>query len=704
MNKFRLLRSPQLNRRLLIYMITLILLSCLTVGMISYYIAKKELDNKGKIILKNGVEMALLLIESKNEEVLEGTISIQEAQEQVKTELLGEKNEDGTRNIKSNIDLGENGYFMAYSQTGVEIMHPNLEGQDVWNVTDRSKNSFLLVQDQVSKAKEGGGYSYYTWNLPNSEKLGKKVAYSKLDPAWGWVVTASAYSADYNKGANSIMNVMFFVTISLLLIGIYVSISYIKGITRPLENVVGAMRLAEKGIYSSINGINRKDEIGELVSGFNEMVASINNAHQDLICQEEKISYLAYYDQLSEIPNRNKFKEHVNKRIKDGIKNAQIVLLDIKDFNLINSILGNEFGDKIIKTIGYVFKKYQSDEYFFARLSGNEFAGWIENSSESLIKEYVEYFRALFNDEIKNIGFNQKIYFHISYSVYPDNGADFESLYKKATIALKFAKENSPTRIFNFEKSMEESIEQEARIISYVEEAINEDEFTVYYQNKVSIRDNKVVGVEALARWNSKILGFVSPAVFIPVIDKANLTARFSKVIIDKVLMDYTKLEKKFQKDITVSINISPLFFFEKDFTAIIIEAISNSGVNPNNVILEITEDIFINDFDTIQKIIAELKSFGVKISLDDFGTGYSSLNYIKNIDFDELKIDRTFMKDLLTDERVLKLLKSIDQIAKAYDYSVIAEGVETQAQLEKVQEAGFDIVQGFIYSKPEPL
>ena len=552
-----------------------------------------------------------------------------------------------------------------------------------------------MVQDQISKAISGGGYTYYTWNLPNSSELGKKVSYSKLDENWGWVVTASSYLEDYNKGAYSIMVIMICTTLIMLLIGILISIYFIRGVTKPLVKVVENMKLAETGVYSSIKGINSKDEMGRLVFGFNAMVYSINDAYQNLISKEEKISYLAYYDQLSGLHNRNKFKEHVNSRIENGCKQAFIILMDIKDFKIINSILGNEFGDRIIRVIGSVFQRLQIENDLIARLSGNEFAGWFETWDESQIMQNLDNLMEQFTEELKKIDFNQKFYFHISYCTYPDNGFDFESCYKKATVALKIAKENSPTSIYKFEKSMADSLEYESKIINYIESSIINDEFEVYYQNKVSILEKKVVGVEALARWNSKELGFISPVVFIPAIDKANMTAKFSKMIIEKVFRDYPALEMKFEQGITISINISPLFFFEKDFTDTIITAVKNSGINPNKVIIEITEDIFINDFITIQKIIAKLKSFGIKISLDDFGTGYSSLTYIKNIDFDEIKVDKSFIQGLSTDERVFSLLKSIDIIAKAYNYSVVAEGVETKEQLDMVVEAGFDIVQG---------
>ncbi|MBC8062891.1 MAG: EAL domain-containing protein [Clostridiaceae bacterium] len=704
MVRFPYLDSLKLKNRLLIYMIGLILLSCFSVGTSSYFIAKNALDNKGKVILKNGVEMALLLIDSQNNSVKKGTISLVEAQEYVKEYLLGKKNENGLRFMQHNIDLGENGYFIAYSQNGIELMHPTLEGQNVWNVTDKSNSSFLLVQDQIKKALSGGGYSYYTWNKPNSNEFGKKVSYSKLDKNWGWVITATAYVKDYNKGAYSIMFIMIFATLIMLLIGILFSIHFIKGITDPLVKVVQSMKLAEKGLYSGIIGIHRKDEMGQLVSGFNEMVYSINDAYQNLILKEEKISYLAYYDQLSGLHNRNKFKEHVNSRINNGCGQAYLILMDIKDFKLINSILGNEFGDQIIKIIGSVFQKLQIENDLIARISGNEFAGWFETWNESEIIQKLDNLKHQFTEELIKIDFNQKFYFHISYCAYPDHGFDFESCYKNATVALKIAKENSPTMIYKFKQSMADSVEYEAKIINYIETSIIEDDFLVYYQNKVSIKDNKVIGVEALARWNCKQLGFISPVIFIPAIDKANLTARFSKMIIEKVLMDYPLLENKFGGGITVSINISPLFFFEKDFTTIIITALKNSEINPNKVILEITEDIFIKDFVTIQKIITELKSFGIKISLDDFGTGYSSLNYVKNIDFDEIKVDKSLIQGLSTDARVFSLLKSIDQIAKTYNYSVVAEGVETVDELNMIAEAGFDIVQGFIYSRPEPI
>ncbi len=704
MIKFNFFKKLKLNDKLLWFITILILSCCLIIGITSYNIAKTELDDKGKTILKNAVEEAIMLVDIKSKEVEAGNISLSKAQEQVKEYLDGKKNSNGTRTLNDKINLGEHGYFIIYGKQGLEVMHPTLEGQNAWNLTDKSNSNFKIVQDQIKKAETGGGFTYYSWNLPNSNEVSQKISYSELAPSWGWVITASAYTMDFNEGINDILIVVLASTILILIVGSFISIFYINGITRPLNQVVENMKLAENGYYSSISGIKRFDEIGELVEGFNSMVSSINVDHQRILSQEEKILNLAYYDQLSGLPNRNMYKDYIDRRIEMDLKKAYLFLLDIKDFKFINSMLSNKFGDKIIKVVGDVLKEFQNENWMVARLSGNEFGAWIENEEEDEIKQAILFFQKRFDEELKKIEFNQKFKFYISYSAFPEDGQSFEDCYKKASIALNYAKENNLDEAYKFNDDMETYIEKESQMINYVEEAINNDEFIIYYQNKVKILDNEIIGVEALARWNSKALGFVSPSVFIPIVYKSNLTTKFTKMIIEKVLSDYRSLEKKFSKDIKVSINISPLFFFEKDFIEMIKNAINSRGINPQNVIFEITEDIFINDFDAIEKIVSELKSFGVKISLDDFGTGYSSLTYIKNIKFDELKIDKSFIDNLGKDERLFELLKAIETIARTYGYEVVAEGVETAEQLRKVAEAGFDIVQGYIYSKPEPI
>lgn len=700
-------RSLPLNTRLLSFMIGLLLLSCLVVGIPSYFIAKAALNTKGETILKNGVEMALLLIESKSEEVASGNITLAEAQEQVKISLSGVKRSDGTREINHNVDLGQNGYFIVYSLDGIELMHPTLEGQNVWSVVSKGGRVMYPVQEQIYKATHGGGFTVYTWNYPNSEKLGQKITYSKVDPNWNWVVIAGAYMSDHNAAAYTIMKIMIMASAVLLTMGAATSSLFVRGITKPLSQVVAGMKRAERGNYQSIGALAQKDEMGMLVSGFNNMVTAIDSAQRDLISQEERIRHYAYFDQLSGLPNSNKFKEHVSRRMAQDIKKGYLVLMDIKDFKAINSVYGSIYGDTIIHMIGEVLSREELrplDESMVARFNGNEFAAWLENWTMAHLEEALANYKALLQKTLKENGMEAHLDFYLSVSEYAIDGRDFDTCYQKATIALQHAKESGETALRKYEPELFEILEREETVKALAETALEEDEFVLYYQNKVDLIENKIVGVEALARWHSHTLGPVSPAVFIPAISKANLMTEFSTYVFKKALDDFPKLQAKFHEDLTLSVNISPIFFLKQHFVSFVLSEIEARNINPSQVILEITEDTFISEFELIQSKVKELRAGGVRISLDDFGTGYSSLNYLTSIHFDEIKIDKAFIDFLSHDHRALALLKNIVEVARIFDYKVVAEGVETSEQVEKLASVGCYMIQGYLYSKPEPL
>ncbi|HEX9060718.1 MAG TPA: methyl-accepting chemotaxis protein, partial [Clostridia bacterium] len=242
------------------------------VGIPSYYVARGELDSQGKVILKNGVKMALELIDAKNSDVKKGFLTLEEAQEQVKVYLLGEKKADGTRTINKDVNLGDKGYFFVYDQGGTEIAHPSLEGKNVWDVKDKSGKDFYIVQDQINKAKNGGGFTMYTWELPNSKSMGMKITYSELDKNWGWVVVAGSYMDDYNKGANQITTIIISSVIFVIALGVIISLLFILSISKPLSHIVDVMKEVEKGNLSSKLTLNRSDEIGLVADGFNNML------------------------------------------------------------------------------------------------------------------------------------------------------------------------------------------------------------------------------------------------------------------------------------------------------------------------------------------------------------------------------------------------------------------------------------------------
>jgi EAL domain-containing protein (putative c-di-GMP-specific phosphodiesterase class I) len=285
-----------------------------------------------------------------------------------------------------------------------------------------------------------------------------------------------------------------------------------------------------------------------------------------------------------------------------------------------------------------------------------------------------------------------------------ENIDDYDQLYKKAAVALQYAKEHDNFEYVSYEDSMLTTIERATTLLKHAEIDLKAGRFKVYYQGQVDIANEKVLGVEALARWFSEELGFISPGEFIPVLNKTQLMIEFSEFVVHKALEDYPKLEEKYGKGITLSVNICPTLFYQENFVYFIISALEKHGVKAESLILEITEDLFITDVSLVKDTIQALRSFGVKISLDDFGTGFSSLNYLRSFPLDEVKIDRMFIKEIHNDEKALSMLKSIVDLAHTLDYLVVAEGIEYLEQIKCLEEANCKVAQGFYYYKPEPL
>lgn len=693
-----------LNKRLLLLTTGLLLISAITIGYSGYTIAKHQLDEKGETLLKNSVKMAKMLIASKYVEVQSGQTDEDEAIENIKETLQGKLQNDGTRLLHHTIDLGKNGYFIIYDLNGNEVMHPTLEGQNVLEVQDPSVEGFYLVKDQIQKGLNGGGFTYYTWQYPYSNNIGRKVTYSEYDDHWKWIVVAGSYTSDFNKGAYDIIKVLIVASTLLLALGVIGSKMFVDRITMPIHQVLDGMKAVEKGEYSSVPITNARDEIGMLTNGYNQMVTAINDANAILEKQAEHIRYLAFYDELSQLPNRNQFKKEVDDRIVNIDHNGYLLQIDLFEFNMINSTIGFENGNIIIQQIGKSINEMSGYAKYVARISGNEFCIWLEGFEVEDIDPILLDLKKKITYKLSLMDINQNIDFYSTLAIFPDHGHTFETLYNKASIAMKYAKEGRILKTFLYKQEMEIAFDKEIQIRNHLKGAIQNEEISIVYQCKVDAATNEVVGVEALARWFSSALGFVSPGVFIPAIHQTNLTVEFGDYILTKVLEEYPKLKEKYHEHISVSINISPLFFLEKGFIERVKNKIKTYNISAEKVILEITEDIFIDDFKLVDSIIKELKKEGFKISLDDFGTRYSSLNYLMNLNIDELKIDKSFVDQILSDEKANEMFKIVCNIARVFDYGIVAEGVETIEQLEKISQAGVRIIQGYLFSRPEAV
>ncbi len=696
-------RKMSLKTKLIGFIVILLAIANIGLGVPSYIVARNQLEDKGKVILENGVNMAISMIASANLAVNTGIISEEEAKERIKNYLVGPRQEDGTRLLTTPLNLGESGYFLAYNDEGYEVMHPSLEGQYVYDVTSYGEEEVYIVREQLARGREGG-FLEYNWPYYDSDTIGRKLSYSKYEPNWGWTVVATAYASDFNQAA---MNIMFFM-IALFIITLFFIIIfanyYMDKVLEPILRIITSMKKYEKNKLVKVKATKRKDELMELTNGYNQMVESLQYNIEQLKNREKELKKLAYIDDLTGLPNMNMMEVYVDRQIEGKNSNGYLLLLDIKELKMINSIYGLSYGDDMIKIIAQGLRRRKlGSKSLVARLGGNEFGIWVNDVKADMVLKWIEDTHRYWDQEYYNRQLDVRIGFSVAYVRNDELNETFQRILQKANIAMQYAKAQGLNHI-EYSQEIFNFIESESVLKRHAEYGLEHDEFYPVYQEKVDMKDEKVLGVEALARWQSHVLGFVSPGDFIPIMNKTKMMLDFTEKMVTYIFRDFADLTKKYGRQVTVSINISPLFFMSDNFVSFMLEKASEYMVPTHCIILEITEDILISSLDEVNTRVKALRKTGMKISLDDFGTGYSSLNYLQKITLDEVKIDKSFIDHIVDDPMSHKLFHSIIDVINNFGCDTVAEGVETKEQIDIVKSAGCKVVQGYYYSKPEKL
>jgi len=678
-------------------------IATIMIGAVSYIIARNALDKKGEQILENSVNEAMILIDSEYKYTQAGDVSVNEVQDYIKSKLMGTLNPDGTRTLNNMVNLGKNGYFIIYDSKGNELLHPTLEGENVWNVTDYKDASRYIVQEQIHQAINGGGFMTYNWTLPFSNKVDTKLSYSCYFSEWDWIVVATAYKSDFNSDANQIFLILLVLILTVSVIIIFMFNHYINHITNPIIKVIHGMELVSRGDYHIVTMVKSGDETEALISGYNQMIGFLEVAEENIKEKNEQISYLAYHDDMTGLPNFHGMKNIFHNQLNQTNSKGCIVLVNVVGLNVVNAILGYDKGNQLIKDISIYIKDHQ-ESFYGARTGSNEFALWLESEtcddSILLLKE-LKYDVMEF---VTKLGYGQMVDFRLAGVHYPEHASSFDELYENATLVMKIIKDSGLADIKIYKNTMKTELEADLNLAATFKKAFEDEEIIPYYQNKVDYTTGDIVGVEALARWKSEKLGMVPPSVFMPAVHQLNLTNRFNIYMLYRVLEDYEKLVQKFNNEITVSINITASSFLDNNFYNRVCDVMNTYKIPHNKLILEITEDIFISDMEAIRNITDKLHSLGVKISIDDFGTGYSSLNYLTGINFDELKIDKSFIDRILSDHTTFELVETFCHIADVFGYVIVAEGVESKEQLEMLKGTSLKVIQGYLFSKPEPI
>jgi len=416
---------------------------------------------------------------------------------------------------------------------------------------------------------------------------------------------------------------------------------------------------------------------------------------------EETIKQLAYYDYLTNIPNRRMFDKKLYSLIKESTtsnRTFSLLNIDLDAFKNINSSLGNGIGDQLLQ--GFV-KRIQSilkEPAFFARTGSDEFS-IITPSSDCPVELAKDIINGLQQPFIID-RYELYITASIGISSFPTNGKTSEELQKNANAALSRAKENGKNNVQIYSSSLNIESFKLFTMERDLRKAIKNKEFFVYFQPKVHAMTNKIIGAEALIRWKHPEWGMVSPKDFISIAEENGFIIEIGEWVLKQVSAYLKEWEHSGFPLVPISVNISPKSFLQKDWTTSVLTIIKETKVNPSLLEFEITETTLLHHNETVQNSVDFLKQVGIKVSLDDFGTGYSSLTHLERYPIDTIKIDKSFIGKELN-ERSEMIIKSTIFLAKGLNMTVVAEGVETMEQLDFLQRHNCDVIQGYLFSKP---
>lgn len=413
--------------------------------------------------------------------------------------------------------------------------------------------------------------------------------------------------------------------------------------------------------------------------------------------KRKELEFTAHHDRLSGLYNRNFLIENAQ-RIIDHYKSFYFLLIDIDGLKLVNDIHGHAFGDEFLRIFANRLKILAAKRGEAIRLSGDEFLLIcdLNDQPEAMLKS----FKHELEQAITVNGIQINFTISIGAAHYPCDGEKLSQLIRSADMALHHAKAEQGNIVF-FNQEIEKGFIHRALIEKNIPSAISQNEFTLVYQPQIKHPDT-LYGVEALLRWHSPELGFVSPVEFIPVAESSGLMPLLGKTIIEKACKEIIQIRRVTRCRFQLSLNISAKQFLYPDFSTHLMHTIKEFGLTPEEITLELTESIFIHDMTLLISTLDQLKAEGFKISMDDFGTGFSSLSMLRKIPLNEIKIDKTFVDDITTDHSAEYVAKTIILIGQQLGYEVVlAEGTETAEQVEMLVEQGCEIFQGYYFSKP---
>jgi diguanylate cyclase (GGDEF)-like protein/PAS domain S-box-containing protein len=422
---------------------------------------------------------------------------------------------------------------------------------------------------------------------------------------------------------------------------------------------------------------------------------------------EAKIQHMAFHDALTGLPNRWYLQTYMKEYIRsaEGIQGSfNVLLLDLDHFKVINDSLGHQAGDILLQEVANRLRKMLKNNYTLSRLGGDEFIlivpDTFQDQAQNISNQVMRIMEQPFYIQKQKINITTSI----GISTYPKDGEDINTLIKNADIAMYRSKERGRNCFLAFDTSMKEHAQDRMEMEILLREALEKQEFILHYQPKVNVQTGKMIGVEALIRWQKSDGVLVYPNAFIQIAEETGLIVQIGERVIREACLQCKKWHDEGLNDLTVSVNISALQFHKQNLEDLIADILMETGLPPHALELELTESTVMKSPEEATLVLKNLKSLGINISIDDFGTGFSSLSYLRHFPIDILKIDKSFLKNLEQEHANAMISKAVISLAHSLNLKVVAEGVEDNGQLSFLNQEHCDFAQGYYISRPLSL
>ena len=536
------------------------------------------------------------------------------------------------------------------------------------------------------------------------------------------------------------MGIVVVVLLVSLLITFVLSAHLQRIITAPLLRLSAIARRVSTEKNYSVRVIGEgKDELGNLITDFNTMLDEIQSRDNELMKYRLKLEesvtkrtrelekanalleqskqqaesvasrmeYHAHHDALTGLPNRILLNDRINSELAHARRqqtNVALLFLDLDRFKIINDSLGHAIGDQLLRAIARRLNNCVREEDTVARLGGDEFMVLLPRISGSadagrVAKKIIDSLL----DPVSCNGHELHITTSIGISIFPYDGTDTETLIKHADISMYRAKELGRNKAVYYTAEMNAGSRKQLAMETNLRKAVERNQLRLFYQPKIDINRNMIVGFEALLRWKHPTMGFISPLDFIPVAEDSGLIVPIGEWVLKTAFTQLKQWHNAGFTELTVAVNLSSAQLSRTGFGDFIAEALGEADLEPRMAELEITENMAMENIDSAITVLDGLKCMGVSIAMDDFGTGYSSLNYLRRLPIDTVKIDKSFVREIPDSAEDVTIASTIIAMAQSLKLSLIVEGVENVRQLNFFRQQGVNIVQGYLFSKPVP-